>query len=122
MCVAAVQKGSVRGHWYMKVSMDDAVLIPTMGTLPFGPKHITRESVDMYFAEVQSQCTVQPHNLVVHVANSLQWWADDHEYVGEAQPFIFRSHIVKQNMDSQQQRWMWAENQKIEDPHANLPS
>jgi len=23
-----------------------------MGTLPFGPKHITRESVDMYFAEV----------------------------------------------------------------------
>jgi len=29
MCVAVVQKPSARGHWYMKVSTDDAVLIPT---------------------------------------------------------------------------------------------
>jgi len=30
MCVAAVQKGSARGHWCMKVGMGDAVLNPTL--------------------------------------------------------------------------------------------
>jgi len=29
MCIATVQKGSARGHWYMKVGTGNAVLNPT---------------------------------------------------------------------------------------------
>jgi hypothetical protein len=83
-------------------------------------KYITRDNVDLYFAEVQQ------HRLVKaatgrRVVNALQAYADMVEYTGAEDKFVVDSAIVVSMLQTQKQRRTQHKRDTAKDYHVNLP-
>lgn len=90
------------------------------GRIPAGPKYITRENVDLYFAEVVAFKNTTT-DTAARVAQALQKYADVLEHQGEAR-FVVRNDSVNTSLKAQKSRHEAAIANNDEDPHKNLPT
>lgn len=90
--------------------------------LPEGPRYITRENVDCYFAEIVARRMVKPET-ARRVVNALQWMADKDEYLGEEARFVIDdSQRVEDALLAQALLYQEHVNGQVVDPHKNVPT
>ena len=82
-------------------------------------KYLTRENVDLYFAEVQKDRLVTV-NTGRRVVSALQSYAKNVEYAGDAEGFTVESNTVKQMLEAQKQQKNQRELDTIKDYHVKL--
>ena len=90
--------------------------------VPEGNRFITREVVDLYFAQVVALRVVKPAT-ARRAISTLQWQADKDEYLGERVRFVVDdSQCVKDALRAQERLYNQHLENSIEDPHDKLPT
>jgi hypothetical protein len=92
--------------------------------LPLGPRYLTRDNVDLYFAEkIAYRREVMPET-ARRAVSGLQFFAKHLEYIdGSETVIVDNSDAVTRALDAQRQRYFECiADQEMLDPHANLPT
>ena len=90
--------------------------------VPDGNRFITREVVDLYFAQVVALRVVKPATARCAIS-ALQWQADKDEYLGERVRFVVDdSQCVKDALRAQERLYNQHLQNSIEGPHDKLPT
>jgi hypothetical protein len=96
----------------------------TAGALTPGPKYLTRDNVDKYFADVVAYLgTIQPDTASRHVC-ALAFFSKSVENTN-SEPFNVRGHansVVQKSLNAQEARYSRHMLSRNGDPHANLPT
>ena len=93
-----------------------------MNILPAGNRFLTRESVDIFFAENVAHRRVTTAT-ARRVVTALQWLANNVEYLGEEHAFkVDDSQRVKDSLRAQEQLYTIYISSLPSDPHDNLPT
>eukprot|EP00957_Ditylum_brightwellii_P109316 8338481-Ditylum_brightwellii.AAC.1 len=69
--------------------------------LPPGEKYLTRDSIDIFFLHDVQHCLITPAS-ASKFRPALQWYADLHDYVTEAEKFNVSSPSVISALEAQQ--------------------
>jgi hypothetical protein len=89
--------------------------------IPYGPKFLTRENVDLYFSEVVVHRQVVPYT-ARRAVSALQMYADDDEYTDGSVTFIVESPVVKKALQAHRVMHEQRILSSVADPHEDLPT
>ena len=84
-----------------------------------GAKYLTRDNVDLYFGEKVAYREIVPDS-ARRVVSALQWFADHAEH--QMTTFTVDSLHVKQALKAQKERFTTVVENRVQDPHFQLPT
>lgn len=93
------------------------------GQLPQGDRYLSRDAVDLYFAEVVAHRDRITPGTARRAVSSLQFFSKHEEHVNGVSSFVVESDHVTRSLDAQKRRYFeFAANEAIVEPHHNLPT
>ena len=89
--------------------------------LPPGDEYLTRENVDIYFAQFVASHLIQPSG-ARHVVSTLQWYSDCREETIGREKFQVKSPILTDSLSSQKEHYENNNQKASTDPYTDVPT